>query len=332
MVTGSTGFIGMHLCTLLADRGFSVHALYRSDQKAKKLPGKNIRLFRGNLFTTDVLEEAMRGCTWVFHLAGLARPWARDPGDFYRINVKGTRNVFECALKTGVKKVIFTSTAGVYKPSATDFITEESRHTPEYYTPYEHSKALAGEIIPGYIDRGLDIVAVYPTRVFGPGPLTESNWVARMICLYIKGSWRIIPGRGRSIANFVHVYDAAMGHLLAAEKGKAGEKYLIGGTNVDYNELLDLLNRQSGRRFWMIRIPLWAMLAAGHAVMIWSRLTGRAPLVTPGHIRKFNHSFRISVQKAEKQLGYRPGSFNERLQDVIRFCRERSASESPESR
>ena len=234
LVTGATGFIGINLCKELVNRGFKVNALYRSIDKANYLNNKNINLYRGDVTDPKSLEEAMLNCDYVFHLAAYAQVWAKDSQMFHSINYTGTLNILNIALKVGVKKIVVTSTAGVFGPSEGRVINEETRRKVDYFSLYERTKADAERLILERAAQGINVVIVNPTRVYGPGLLSTSNGVTRLIRLYIKGRFRFLPGSGNSIGNYVFIDDVVNGHLLALEYGKAGEKYILGGENVSY--------------------------------------------------------------------------------------------------
>jgi farnesol dehydrogenase len=252
----------------------------------------------------------MVGCDTVFHLAAFAKPWSKDPEDFHRINVKGASNVFEAALASGIKKVVFTSTAGTTSPSpGTEPVDESFQRTIPYFNEYESTKAEAEEVAGEYCRKGLPVVIVNPARVYGPGPLNASNSLTKMIDSYRKGSWRIIPGDGQKTGNYVFIDDVVNGHLLAAEKGIAGEKYILGGENLTFNELFGILASVTGRKRIMVHMPLPLMMLISR-IMVWQHgITGIAPAITPGFVRKYMVHWSLRSDKAIRELGYRTTSF-----------------------
>jgi len=237
LVTGSTGFLGRRLATSLAEEGNLVHALYRTDEKIRGWKHDNIRFFKGTLGDKNSIGQAMEGCRQVYHLAAFAAPWVRNPRVIYNENVGGTENILESARRLGVKKLVYTSTAGVFGPSNGELNTEEKQFNGNHFTHYDRSKAEAETKVMKYVAGGLNAVIVNPTRIYGPGNLSKSNSVTMMIEKYIRGKWRIIPGDGSSIGNYVYVDDAVNCHQLAMARGRAGERYIAGGENLTFNEL-----------------------------------------------------------------------------------------------
>lgn len=324
-VTGATGFIGVSLCHALAQRGHTVHALVRNPAKAGQILHDRIRVFSGHVLDPECLAQGMESCDAVIHMAALARVWSRDPDEFHAVNVHGTVNVMDAAVRAGVKRVLVTSTAGVYGPSTDGKpVSEKTTAGMDHFTPYEHTKAIADQEAGKYSAIGMDVVFLHPTRVFGPGQLSESNTVTAMIDRYLKGKWRIIPGNGKSMGNYVYVDDVVQGHLLALEKGTGGEHYILGGENVTYHEFFDILKEQSGIYHRLIHIPYCAMLSASTLMGIFARF-GFKPLITNGFVRKYNYHWINDNRKAMNELGYRPISLREGMNKTINWIRDMNA-------
>lgn len=321
-VTGATGFIGSRLVKELVQQGNRVKAIYRSKQKIKEFEGLPIEWFQGDLENCDVMEQAMTGCSQVYHVAAYAAVWEHNPGDFYKYNVQGTLNVLNAAKKAGVKRVVVTSTAGIFGPSLHGTITEESVSPLPHFTGYESSKAESEKIIQQRVAEGEDIVIVNPTRVFGPGQLNESNSVTKMIKAYTEGKWHVIPGNGKSVGNYVFVNDVVTGHMLAMEKGKAGERYILGGAeNISYNHFFQVLSDEIKRNYFLLRLPVAIMLFGGNLVMLQYHLFKKIPIVTPAHIRKFTYNWNVSIEKSKSQLGYSPLSFKESISKTVNWLK-----------
>ncbi len=193
-ITGATGFIGTVLALKLAERGDTVHALYRSVGKTKVLEHDNIRLFKGDITDVNSLREAMSGCDQVYHVAASTAIWAKDSSWIETLNVTATDNILKLALELGIDKMVFTSTAGVFGPSMNGEVTEDTRRSIDYFFDYERTKAKAEDLVRAYVKKGLNAVIVNPTRVYGPGPLTKNNGVTIMIKSFSDGKWRIILG------------------------------------------------------------------------------------------------------------------------------------------
>ncbi len=319
MVTGATGFIGRRLVSRLAREGYRVHALYRSEEKIRGWEHENIRFFKGTIGDAASIGRAMKDCRYVFHLAAFAAVWAKDFGNFYEENVGGTVNLLDQALAQGVEKLVFTSTAGVLGPSDGSVNTEGKIYSGKHFTHYDRSKLLAEKIVLEYVGRGLPALIVNPTRVFGPGPYTKSNSLTMIIDRYLKGRWKVIPGDGKSIGNYVYVDDVVDCHLLALEKGREGERYLAGGDNLSFLEFFDILARVSGIRHNLIKLPVGMMMLIAGAMQGAAFLSGWTPPITPAFVRRYNRDWEVSCEKAKKELGYRPISFEMGLKKTIEW-------------
>jgi farnesol dehydrogenase len=316
-ITGATGFIGAHLTVKLVGMGNKVHAIYRSKKKTENIRHENLSWFEGDITNTESLIKAMEGCEQAYHVAAYAAISEKQKGDFFRINVDGTINVLNSALKAGIRKVVVTSTAGVYGPSLATITNEATKPSVNYFTGYEKSKAEAEKLIKKRVTAGENIVIVNPTRVFGPGILNESNSVTIMIKKYNEGKWHFIPGNGESIGNYAFVDDVVSGHILAMERGRTGENYILGGENISYDTFFKMLKNISGKKRLLVRLPLSVMLSiAGISVSI-ARLTHTSPIITPAHVRKFNCNWNVSSQKAIEDLGYSITSFSEGLKKTL---------------
>jgi farnesol dehydrogenase len=248
----------------------------------------------------------MVGCEQAYHLAGFAAVWSKDPGLVYRLNVEGAWNVIRIAAKTGIRRVVVTSTAGILGPSEKDPVNESSPSPASFFTPYEESKFRLEQKLLLRTEKEPEVVIVNPTRVYGPGYLSDSNGVTNMIKLYVDGKWKFIPGNGNSSGNYVFVEDVVSGHLLAMEKGTPGERYVLGGENVSYNRFFQLIRELSGVKKRLYKLPLWIMLSVATVMKGVSVITGRPPMIVPSLVRKFNHNWIVSSLKASSELGYKP--------------------------
>jgi len=319
-LTGGTGFIGKSIAKRLADSGYIVHVLYRTLSKASDFKHPNIKLFEGDLFNIPQLEKAMTDCSGVIHMAAFAKPWSKNKKDFYDINYTGTINLLDIALKIKVQKFVFTSTTGVLGPSDSgQTIDETTVRKVKFYFEYERTKWLAEEKIKEYIQKGLDIIIVSPTRVFGPGLLSQSNSLTSMIKSYVAGTWHMIPGNGKTIANYVFVDDVVSGHILAFHNGKSGEKYILGGHNITYNEFFEIVAKMSGKQYQLTRIPRAVMIFMSWIMMFFTFITGKPPKITPALVRKFLDNCLISSEKARNELGYQPTSMENGIKETIEW-------------
>lgn len=330
LITGATGFIGTQLAKRLANEGHTVHALYRSESKTTELKSVDgVRLFKGDIMEPDSLRRATLGCDGVFHVAAFAKPWAQDKQTFHRLNVQGALNVFVAARHAGANRIVFTSTAGVISPSNGKPSDEDTPRKQGYFTEYERSKAIAEEKAREFSAEGMEIVTVNPTRVFGPGLMSESNGVTKMVKLFLKGKFRTLPGDGNSIGNYVYIDDVVDGHVKAMNHGKAGERYILGGDNVSFNEFFDIVSDLSGKTAKLYKIPIPLIHLAAKVMETRANLTGVPPLITPPWVRKYLFDWELSSEKAKRELGYNFTPIQEGLEmtvDWILHTRGRKAT------
>jgi len=318
-VSGSTGYIGSRLALQLAEGGHIVHALYRSDKKAENIRHENIILFKGDILNYQGIYEAIKGCDQAYHVAAFAGISEKYVSHVYRLNVEGSSNVIRAAINAGVKKMVVTSTAGVFGTSGDEAVNETS--TPkEYFIHYERSKAIMENMIKTIASaEKMNITIVNPTRVYGPGILSESNGVTRMIKAYRNGRWRIIPGDGKAIGNYVFIDDVIKGHLLAMSKGKNGEKYILGGENLSYNEFFQHLSEICGRKRFLVKLPVFPMMMFARIAGFLSALFNTTPMITTALVKRFVSNFVIDQQKAIEELNYLPSSFKEGAEKTIQW-------------
>jgi farnesol dehydrogenase len=323
-ITGATGFIGTRLCLTLAERGEQVHALVRSPQKAKSLEHPRIKLFKGDLHDIEVLAEGMKGCEGVIHLAAFADTWHRDPQFFYKVNVQGTINVLEAAVAQGVKRVVVTSTAGTLGPSYQgDPVTEETVRREDFHTEYESSKFVSEEHALRFIKKGLDVMIVHPTRVYGPGELSVVNSWTKLTKMWMQKGFAVALGNGHSVGNFVFVDDVVEGHLLALRKGRAGERYLLGSENASSRDFFKILTEVTGRKGRVITFRLWALYPLSMFYAWRARWFKVHPLILPEWVARYAMDWVSSSDKARNELGYAPRSLREGLKDTTAWLKSK---------
>jgi farnesol dehydrogenase len=322
LVTGATGFIGRRLAERLVRRGEAVRLLSRSGSSALEGLGAGVQVVRGELSDLWSLRDAAAGCERVFHVAGYAKNWSRDPRTFGRVNVDGLRHLLEAASSEGVRRVVVTSSSVTLGPSNGAPTTEATIRTVPFFTEYEQSKAIAEADVRRFVEGGMDIVMVNPTRVFGPGVLTEGNSVTKMIQMYLAGTYRTLPGDGRAVGNYAFIGDVVEGHLLAMEKGRPGHRYVLGGEDASYAAFFRCCAEVSGVERWMFNVPRRLMLAMAHVEERRARLTRHYPLITPGWARTFLADWSFSSGKAVQELGYRITPLREALEATVAWLRE----------
>ncbi len=313
LITGANGFIGQRLAERLSSEGHKVRCLVRSPEKfssLSSLPGVTSQI--GDLDDAAALAVGVKGCDTVFHLAAFAKPWSKDRSLPHRINVTGTENMLKASLAAGVKRFVFTSSAAVIGPSpGVEPIDEDFPRTVPYFNEYEETKAEAEELVRSYNRDGLETIIVNPTRVYGPGALSESNAVTRMIKMYALGKWHIIPGDGKCVGNYVLVDDVVNGHIMAALRGRPGHRYALGGENLTFRQFFDILTELTGKRNWLVPLPVWMMVAAAKAMEWQASITGIPPVITAPWVKKYLNHWSLSSQKAMTELGYNITPFRE---------------------
>lgn len=324
-ITGATGYVGNNLAKRLAGEGHTIHALCRSANKHSLLSHPNIKVFEGDITDAASVEAAMQNCQQVYHLAAYARVWAKDPSIFYTLNVEGTKNVLNAAIKHGIKNVVFTSTGGVLGPSNGNPVKEDDARYGNVFNEYEDTKTQAEELCKHYCNKyDIRIVIVNPPRIYGPGIESDSNAVTKLVKLYLKGKWKIIPGDGKRAGSYVHVDDVVNGHILAMQKGRSGERYILSGVNASYNEFFETLAKVTGKKVNLYKFPVPLMMIAGYGIMGYSKLTGKPPLLTPKWIKKYSYDWSLSCEKAQRELGYSYRSLEEGLQQTVDWIKQNS--------
>jgi len=321
-ITGATGLVGQALTSKLLENGDHVKALVRSPQKADKLGlrHKNLTLIAGTLADKDKIQASMMDCEQVYHLAAIAGVWA--PGNqFQEVNVIGTRHVMDAALHAGVKKVVNTATAGIIGPVIDGPVNEETKRQVPFFNEYERTKAEAQKLAFSYQEKGLEVVATAPTRIFGPGPLDMSNATTKIFQQYLSKSWYFRVGDGERSGNYVYLPDLIDGHIKAMKKGRSGEVYLLGGEDLNWNELLDLLSEWKGKKLPIVSMPMSLILSIAKMQKFRADTFGRPPLFTPSWVRRYNYNWKVSSQKAQQELGYHITPFREALSETVTWLK-----------
>ncbi len=316
-VTGGTGFVGSNLVAALLERGMQVRVLRRSTSPMAALEGLDCETRIGDVNDgVDALAEAMADCDWVFHTAAISDYWRyRTQTRLYRTNVDGTRDMAAAAQRAGVKRFVYTSSLaalGVPERGHELIETDEFNIRPRQF-PYGHSKHLAEAELRKAAAGGLPVVIVNPTRVYGPGHLTEGNTLSLLIDEYDRGRAPALLNGGRNVGNYVHVDDVVEGHLLAMKSGRPGEKYLLGGDNASLREFFTQIDEISGKKHFTftIRKPgamIFALIQQKRAEWF-----GKYPLIPPPWVRVFLSEWAFSSAKAQRALGYRARSLGEGL-------------------
>lgn len=322
-ITGASGFIGSRIAERFVRKGDEIVLLLRDPSRSPFGKDKNIRIIKGDITDRNSFINGMKGCEVVYHLAAFTGTWSKDPSVPYLINVAGTLNILEAALANSVRKLVFTSTCGTLGYSVNgNMIDETSPGATSYCTMYEKTKAEAEKKVIEFSQKGLDTVIVNPSRIYGPGPLTKGNSLTKIINWYIRGLWRFIPGSGNSVGNYVFIDDVVEGHILASEKGRNGERYILGGSNLSFSELFRITGLTSGVPRKMIKIPVPAMKSAAWLMETVSKTFSIPPPVTEEWIEKYNNDALISSEKAVNILGYNITPFPAGVKKTIEWLRK----------
>ena len=322
LVTGATGFVGSHVARQLAASGHRVRVLVRRSSNLQALEGLAVESVEGDLGDLVSLGRAMRGVRRLFHVAADYRLWARNPEEIYATNVEGTRRLFDVASQAGVERIVYTSTvATIAVPNHGQALpNEETRATlDQMIGHYKRSKFLAELEAIKAAAAGTPIVIVNPTAPVGPGDWKPTP-TGRIILDFLNGKMPAYVDTGLNVAA---VEDVAAGHLLAAERGRIGERYILGARNMTLKQILDALGVITGRPAPHVRLPHAVALAAGYADEFLSRLIGREPQIPVEGVKMSRHRMFVASDKAERELGYKPGAVEPALAAAVRWYEER---------
>lgn len=316
LVTGATGFIGWHVARRLLARGETVRALVRPGSKVREL---EVEVVTGDLRDRESLDRAAAGCGVVFHVAADYRLWAKDPGELYRSNVEGTRNMLEAARKAAVDRVVYTSTVGcIGIPGDRPGSEEVEVHLEEMTGAYKRSKFQAEQVALQFADSRLPVVVVNPTAPIG-GHDFKPTPTGKIVVDYLKGAMPAFVDTG---LNLVDVEDTAEGHLLACDRGKSGERYILGCENLTLEQILGRLAAISGGSAPRWRIPYAVAYIAGVASTGWANLTGREPRAPLDAVKMARKKMFVSADKAKRELGFNPGPVDGALKRAVDWFRD----------
>jgi dihydroflavonol-4-reductase len=324
LVTGASGFVGSHVARRLVAAGYSVRILVRRTSRLDFLDDFPAEHVEGDLRDSPSIARAMKGVRQVFHVAADYRLWARNPNEIYDSNVGGTRRVLEAAAAEGVSRIVYTSTVAtiaVSRPGGPhDALPDES--TPasvdQMIGHYKRSKFLAEAEARKAAAAGLPVVIVNPTTPVGPGDWKPTP-TGKIIVDFLNGK---MPAYVDTGLNLVPVEDVAAGHLLAAERGRVGERYLLGARNMTLKQILQALAAITGRPAPRVRLPHAVALAAGYADEWFSRLMRRDPRIPVEGVKMSRHRMFVATGKAEKELGYAPGPVEAALARAVNWYNE----------
>ena len=307
-ITGATGFLGSHVARVLAQQGAQLRLLVRPTSDLRNLDDlKNADRVVGDLRDAASISKALSGCDVVFHVAADYRLWVRDPDEMYRSNVEGTRYLLEAARKQGVRRVVYTSsvaTMGFSSGSKNGDVADEQSPVgiEDMIGHYKRSKFMAERVAVEAARSGVDVVIVNPTTPIGERDIKPTP-TGRIVVDFLK---RKFPAYVETGLNLVDATECARGHVQALEKGKSGERYILGGENLTLKQILDRLGAITGLKSPTVKLPYIFALAAGVVdEVVTGRILGREPRATIDAVRMGRKMMFVSSAKAERELGWR---------------------------
>lgn len=319
LVTGGTGFVGAHIVRALLARGCSVRCLVRPASRRDNLSGLPVELAQGDLSDPASLSRALAGVSTLYHAAADYRLWTRDPQELYRSNAGGTENILKAAADAGVRKVIYTSSVAAL--GLKDDGSPGNETTPvdrdRIIGHYKKSKYDAERVAEAWVARGLPVVIVNPSTPIGERDIKPTP-TGQMIVDFLN---RRIPAYVDTGLNLIDVRDVAQGHLLAAERGVAGQRYILGNRNMALKEILDVLGALTGIPSPTLRLPHWIPLGAAAAATLVSGLTGKPPRVSLESVRMSAHRMFFDASKAVRELGLPQTPVEEPLRRAVDWFR-----------
>ena len=320
LVTGASGFIGGNVARALQGRGYEVRALVRQTSSTLTLKDTGIETVEGDVRDRESVSMALQGCRAVVHAAAVYTFWTRDPRAMYETNVTGTRVVLEEALRAGVTGCVYTSTVSTVGIKPGSLGDEETMASPkELVGHYKKSKYLAEREALAMVGKSLPVVVVNPTTPVGPWDVKPTP-TGRMVLDFIRGR---IPAYVNAGMNMVDVEDVATGHALALEKGRPGERYLLGNKNMALGEVFKTLEEVSGRKAPKIRLPLWLVIGAGYIdSFIEGRLLGREPLIPLEGLKVSRKPMYVNCEKAVNELGLPLSPVEGALEKAVKWFRD----------
>ena len=308
LVTGATGFLGSHVARVLAEQGAELRLLVRPTSDLRNIDDlKDADRVVGDLRDAASISKAFSGCEVVFHVAADYRLWVRDPGEMYRSNVEGTRSLLEAARKQGVRRVVYTSsvaTMGFTSGSNNGNVADEQSPVgiADMIGHYKRSKFMAEQVANDAAKSGIDVVIVNPTTPIGERDVKPTP-TGRIVVDFLK---RKFPAYVETGLNLVDATECARGHVQALEKGRSGERYILGGENLTLKQILDRLAAITSLPSPTVKLPYIFALAAGVVdEMVTGRLLGREPRATIDAVRMGRKMMFVTSAKAERELGWR---------------------------
>ena len=320
-VTGATGFVGSHVARALAEQSADLRLLVRAHSDLRNIEGLNAERVIGDLRQPASLEKAIAGCEVVFHVAADYRLWVRDPEQMYKANVEGTGAILSAARKNGVRRVVYTSSVATMGFTANGHPADENSPVSleNMIGPYKRSKFMAEQVALEAGRSGMDVVVVNPTTPMGERDIKPTP-TGRIVVDFLK---RKFPAYVDTGLNLVDVRECARGHVAALEKGRSGERYILGGENLTLKQILDKLAAITGLPSPKVKVPYLMALATGVVdELVTGRILGREPRATIDAVRMGRKKMFVTSAKAERELEWKPAPVDEALRRAVDWFRE----------
>lgn len=312
LVTGANGFTGSHLVKLLEKRGDVVVGLVRKSSNCHRLSDCNLKLVYGDITDRDSLTAAMTGVDWVFHTAAYVELGIVDGAKMARTNIEGTRAVLEVAQAVGVSKMVYCSTIGVFGDTKGKVVNETfQREQTDFSGEYDRTKYQAQQLVDEFASKGFPVVSILPSGIFGP----DDPHFGPVIQQFMKGGLKVWAG-GDRITGIVHVDDLVAAMILAAEKGKNGEKYIISAGDLSTREMFGILSQATGVPV-PIEVPKPLVILAGNILDPMGRIFKWQPPISRERVHYiYERCVRVDATKARQELGWNPRSVSETLNEI----------------
>lgn len=315
LVTGASGFVGSAVARKLIAKGYDVRVAVRASSRRDNLEGLDAEIVVADMKDRTAMRHALSECRYFFHVAADYRLWAKDPEEIVRNNLQGTEAPMLAALDAGVERIVYTSSVATLK-ARTDGVAvdETSRHTEQSAIgAYKRSKLVAERLVEKMVGEGLPAVIVNPSTPIGPRDIKPTP-TGRIIVEAATGK---IPAFVDTGLNLVHVDDVAEGHLLALEKGRIGESYILGGEDVSLRQMLAVIADLAGRKAPTVNLPRAPLYPIAWIAEAVARITGKEPFVTADALKMAKYHMFFSSAKAARELGYTARPYGEALADAL---------------
>jgi nucleoside-diphosphate-sugar epimerase len=316
-LTGGNGYIGTNLARFLVEKNHLVVALLRQIAEPDSVKNPRIKWVHGNILDYHKIKQSMEGCDAVIHLAAFVKPWHDDEQHYYYSNVTGTQNLLQAAVVNKVSRFVMVSTAGVFGCNHVRSITEEDKLDWMSPIPYIKSKLAAETLTQTFVEKGLHSVIVNPARVYGPGPNSVSSGVNFMLRMMKSYGVALIPVNGNAIGSYCFMEDVVEGIYNAMYVGKPGKRYLMGGANISYNDLVKSVSRIIQKPVCKIIIPRSAGKVIGNIEVLRGKYSTHNPLITPEWFLKYSTNQIIDSSLAKLELNYQVRPIQQGLTETL---------------